>query len=116
MQPGRTQPSSPKAVEQIETVKTAPGGELLVIGSARLTAYFAAAGVLDELRIMGCAIVLGSGRSLFARGDSDVVGIYAGPRHELLAGTRSRHAADREVSDLEVRLPVGSEARDHGRT
>jgi dihydrofolate reductase len=65
MQPGRTQPSSPKAVEQIETVKTAPGGELLVIGSARLTAYFAAAGVLDELRIMGCAIVLGSGRSLF---------------------------------------------------
>jgi dihydrofolate reductase len=65
MQPGRTQPSSPKAVEQIETVKTAPGGELLVIGSARLTAYFAAAGVLDELRIMDCAIVLGSGRSLF---------------------------------------------------
>lgn len=54
-----------EAVERIEAVKTAPGGELLVIGSAHLTANFAAAGVLDELRIMVCPIVLGSGRSLF---------------------------------------------------
>jgi len=54
-----------EAVERIETVKTAPGGELLVLGSAHLTAHFAAAGVLDELRIMVCPIVLGSGRSLF---------------------------------------------------
>jgi dihydrofolate reductase len=46
-------------------VKTAPGGELLVIGSAHLTAHFAAAGVLDELRIMVCPIALGQGRSLF---------------------------------------------------
>jgi dihydrofolate reductase len=54
-----------EAVEQIEAVKTVHGGELLVIGSAHLTASFAAAGVLDELRIMVCPIVLGSGRSLF---------------------------------------------------
>jgi dihydrofolate reductase len=54
-----------EAVERIEAVKTAPGGELLVIGSARLTACFAAAGVLDELRVMVCPIVLGQGRSLF---------------------------------------------------
>ena len=54
-----------EAVEQIETVKSRPGGELLVIGSAHLTAHFAAAGVLDELRIMVCPIVLGQGRSLF---------------------------------------------------
>ncbi len=54
-----------EAVEQIETVKAAPGGELLVLGSAHLTAHFAAAGVLDELRIMVCPIVLGQGRSLF---------------------------------------------------
>ncbi len=54
-----------EAVERIETVKTAPGGELLVLGSAHLTAHFAAAGFLDELRIMVCPIVLGSGRSLF---------------------------------------------------
>src|ERR1700722_12132625 len=54
-----------EAVARIETVTTAPGGELLVLGSAHLTAHFAAAGVLDELRIMVCPIVLGSGRSLF---------------------------------------------------
>ena len=54
-----------EAVEQIEAVKTAPVGDLLVLGSAHLTAQFAAAGVLDELRIMVCPIVLGSGRSLF---------------------------------------------------
>jgi dihydrofolate reductase len=54
-----------EAVEQIETVKAAPGGELLVLGSTHLTADFAAAGVLDELRIMVCPIVIGQGRSLF---------------------------------------------------
>jgi dihydrofolate reductase len=54
-----------EAVEQIEAVKAAPGGELLVLGSAHLTAHFAAAGVLDELRIMVCPIAIGQGRSLF---------------------------------------------------
>jgi dihydrofolate reductase len=54
-----------EAVEQIATVKSAPAGELLVIGSAHLTANFAAAGVLDELRVMVCPIVIGQGRSLF---------------------------------------------------
>jgi dihydrofolate reductase len=53
-----------EAVERMEAIKTAPG-ELLVIGSAHLTACFAAAGVLDEPRIMVCPIVLGQGRSLF---------------------------------------------------
>ncbi len=54
-----------EAVERIEAVKAAPGGELLLLGSAHLTAQFAAAGVLDELRIMVCPIALGQGRSLF---------------------------------------------------
>jgi len=54
-----------EAVERMETMKAAPGGELLVLGSAHLTAHFAAAGVLDELRIMVCPIALGQGRSLF---------------------------------------------------
>ena len=55
-----------EAIEQIEAVKTAPGSELLLLGSAHLTAGFAAAGVLDELRIMVCPIAIGQGRSLFA--------------------------------------------------
>ena len=58
VQPGET-------LWALAEAKTAPGGDLLVIGSAHLTTHFAAAGVLDELRIMVCPIVLGSGRSLF---------------------------------------------------
>jgi dihydrofolate reductase len=53
------------AVERIDAVTTAPGGDLLVIGSAHLTAGFVAAGVLDELRIMVAPVVIGQGRSLF---------------------------------------------------
>jgi dihydrofolate reductase len=63
--PGTTTIIGGDAVERIEEVKTTPGGELLVMGSAHLTACFAAAGVLDELRIMVCPIALGQGRSLF---------------------------------------------------
>ncbi len=54
-----------EAVEQMEKVKAGPGRELLLLGSAHLTSYFAAAGVLDELRVMVCPIILGQGRSLF---------------------------------------------------
>ncbi len=54
------------AVEQLETVKSSAGGELLVLGSAHLTSHFAEAGVLDELRIMVCPIAIGRGRSLFS--------------------------------------------------
>ena len=46
-------------------MKAAPGGGLLVLGGAYLTAHFAVAGVLDELRIMVCPIALGQGHSLF---------------------------------------------------
>jgi dihydrofolate reductase len=54
-----------EAVEQIDTVKLARGGELLMLGSAHLTACLLTAGVLDELRIMVCPIALGQGRPLF---------------------------------------------------
>ena len=36
-----------------------------MLGSAHLTSNLAQAGLLDELRIMICPIVLGQGRSLF---------------------------------------------------
>ena len=54
-----------EATEHIPTVMAGAGKELLVIGSAHLTANLAEAGLLDELRIMVCPIVLGKGRSLF---------------------------------------------------
>jgi dihydrofolate reductase len=46
-------------------VKSASDGEVLVLGSPHLTAHFAASGALDELRILVCPVVLGTGRSLF---------------------------------------------------
>jgi dihydrofolate reductase len=54
-----------EATERIPTIKAGAGRELLVIGSAHLTANLAQAGLLDELRVMVCPIVLGQGRSLF---------------------------------------------------
>jgi dihydrofolate reductase len=54
-----------EAAEHIRTIKAVAGKELLVIGSAHLTANLAQAGLLDELRVMICPIVLGQGRSLF---------------------------------------------------
>jgi dihydrofolate reductase len=54
-----------EAAEHMPTIKAAPGRELLVIGSTHLTANLAQAGLLDELRVMVCPIVLGQGRSLF---------------------------------------------------
>jgi dihydrofolate reductase len=54
------------AIAQVKGIKSAPGGEVLVIGSAHLTASFLAADVLDELRIMVSPIVLGRGHALFA--------------------------------------------------
>jgi dihydrofolate reductase len=54
-----------EAVQRITAIKAGAGGDLLVLGSANLTANFAAAGVLDELRVMICPIAIGQGRSLF---------------------------------------------------
>ena len=54
-----------EATEHIPAVFAGGREELLVIGSAHLTANVAQAGLLDELRIMVCPIVLGQGRSLF---------------------------------------------------
>ena len=54
------------AAEHVERLKTAPDGELLVLGSAHLTANLATAGVLDELRIMVCPVIIGQGCSPFA--------------------------------------------------
>ncbi len=54
-----------EATEHIPTVFAGGREELLVIGTAHLTANLAQAGFLDELRIMVCPIVLGQGRSLF---------------------------------------------------
>lgn len=53
------------ASERLPSIMAASDGEILVIGSAHLSANLARAGLLDELRIMISPIALGRGRSLF---------------------------------------------------
>jgi dihydrofolate reductase len=56
---------SGEATDHIRNLRAGAGGELLLLGSAHLTASLARAGLLDELRIMLCPVALGQGRSLF---------------------------------------------------
>lgn len=51
------------AIDLLPTIKSAAGGDILVLGSAQLTALLMRAGLVDELRIMICPIVLGQGQS-----------------------------------------------------
>ena len=71
-----------EAIERIEAIKSAPGGELLVIGSAHPHRLLRSPRVLDELRILVCPIALGQGRSLF-EDLKDRVTLQAGPREAV---------------------------------
>lgn len=53
------------ATHEMADLKGQSAGELLVLGSARLTSGFMRAGLLDELRIMVNPVVFGQGTSLF---------------------------------------------------
>ena len=53
------------AAEAVRALKAAPGGDLLVWGSARLAQTLLAAGLVDELRLLVYPVVLGTGRRLF---------------------------------------------------
>ncbi len=52
-------------VQQISELKSEPGGDLLVAGSATLVRELLARDLVDELRLMVFPIVLGSGKRLF---------------------------------------------------
>jgi len=54
-----------EATELLPTIEAGSDKDLLILGSAELTAELAQAGLLDELRIMICPVLLGQGRSLF---------------------------------------------------
>jgi dihydrofolate reductase len=54
-----------EATELLPTIDAGVDKNLLIMGSAHLTAELAQAGLLDELRIMICPVVLGQGRSFF---------------------------------------------------
>jgi dihydrofolate reductase len=53
---------------EIQRLRDAPGGDILVNGSAQLVALLLAEGLIDELRLMIFPIVLGTGKRLFPEG------------------------------------------------
>jgi dihydrofolate reductase len=54
------------AAEEVAALKRAPGGDIIIQNSTRLTQGLLAAGLVDELNIMVAPAVVGAGRALFA--------------------------------------------------
>jgi dihydrofolate reductase len=52
--------------QELAKLKQQPGQDIVIPGSSTLTAGLLQTGLLDELRIMVNAVILGQGRSLFA--------------------------------------------------
>jgi dihydrofolate reductase len=53
---------------EIQKLRAAPGGDILVNGSGRLVSLLLDAGLVDELRLMLFPVVLGGGKRLFPDG------------------------------------------------
>ena len=51
---------------EIQKLRAAPGGDILVNGSARFVSLLLEHGLIDELRLMLFPVVLGGGKRLFA--------------------------------------------------
>jgi dihydrofolate reductase len=54
------------AAEEVAALKRAPGKDIIIQNSTRLTQSLLAAGLVDELNIMIAPAVVGAGRALFA--------------------------------------------------
>jgi dihydrofolate reductase len=54
------------AVEEVAALKRAPGKDIIIQNSTRLTQSLLAAGLVDELQIIVAPVVLGTGRALFS--------------------------------------------------
>jgi dihydrofolate reductase len=50
----------------IARIKQTPGPDMTVLGSGTIVAQLAAAGLIDEVQLFVCPVVLGSGKSQFA--------------------------------------------------
>jgi dihydrofolate reductase len=52
--------------KEIARIKQIPGPDLTLLGSGTIVAQLAAAGLIDEVQLLVCPVVLGSGKSQFA--------------------------------------------------
>lgn len=53
------------SAEELGRLKATPGGDIIVMGSSDLNVSLMRLGLLDEVRVMVCPVVLGDGLSLF---------------------------------------------------
>jgi len=51
---------------EMARIKQTPGPDLTVLGSGSIVAQLTAAGLIDEVQLLICPVVLGSGKSQFA--------------------------------------------------
>jgi dihydrofolate reductase len=58
--------------EELTRLKQRPGKSINVVGSATLVRSLLREGLLDELKLLVCPILLGGGRRLFDGGDAEV--------------------------------------------
>lgn len=57
---------------QLAELKRQPGKDIIIMGSSELTVSLIRMGLLDEVRIMVCPVILGAGRSLFRTADERI--------------------------------------------
>ncbi len=55
-----------QAAEEVAALRRAPGKDIIIQNSTRLTQSLLAAGLVDELNLLVAPAVLGSGRALFS--------------------------------------------------
>jgi dihydrofolate reductase len=79
--------------EEISTLKQSAHKDLVILGSANLATHFIALGLVDELQVMICPILLGNGKSF-------THGATSSQRLELLSSTARRSG----VTDLRYRI------------
>ncbi|MGW0662362.1 dihydrofolate reductase family protein [Streptodolium elevatio] len=53
------------STDELAALKATPGGDVIVMGSSDLNVSLMRLGLLDEVRVMVCPVVLGDGLSLF---------------------------------------------------
>jgi dihydrofolate reductase len=51
---------------EIERIKQTPGPDMTVLGSGTIVAQLTAAGLIDEVQLLVCPVMLGAGKSQFA--------------------------------------------------
>jgi dihydrofolate reductase len=55
-----------EAASEIARIKQTPGPDMTVLGSGSIVAQLTAAGLIDEVQLLVCPVLLGSGKSQFA--------------------------------------------------